>query len=1003
MKNRFFLICLVLVLAAISCGELGAAPNPSRLTAGEAVTYVIITPLRYAPIFQRLADWKTAKGVPARVITLEEIYKEYAARSGNRTSQIREFLKDAYKTWNLKWVLLGGDTKDEDGELIPVRYARSAIKNTDVPSDLYYANFDGSWDGNNNGIFGEPKDNCDLIPEVHIGRASVNTREKASTFVNKVIAYEKNPPANYVKKAVLVGVDLDDVTRGEREAEMLGRDYLKGFSFRRCYQSQKTTPKHIQEALNSHSPHFVYVGAHGNEDLFDAGGDYSNKEADELKNSFPFIYTSISCLTNYFDKDSLSEHFMNNPDGGAVAYWACSREGWYQPKNEGYYYSILMIKDFYNLLFNDPRNLSNHLGEVVSRARIKYVPEAQKEDGCFRWLVFGMNLLGDPEMPVWTDIPQKLSIQAKADSKQNSVTIRIVRGDEPVDGARVCLRFLDEKTLGITASAKNGIPVEAKLPNWGAAGVYDFGETDKNGRVVLSTNGGKKVIAAKIAELVRLDLSLKDLEAYFKKIRSNTKVYEKLVRDYQNLQSTLERSRKEVRAFFVSLAEAKKFTEIEETLNVIKEGLRSNPAAVGQFQFALKAVTDKLRFDLAQMQADKSGIQLRIMKEILELQKGISAADPSQPVEECGRLKVTSDPEGATVLVNNVPRGTTPCVVENLPFGSYVVKIQAQGRAVQSRTVEISEKKTVVVAFALVDNCSIRGKVTLKDKGISKDIVITLLTFVEEDGKNKEVTLATGTPNAQGEYSFTGIPKKDVYVAFENEGYNTHWKPFNFTQRDQGFHRVYHQEMIPLFELTGQDPSLAGAEISLFAFEKPQYYRIRKIKLKKDGAFAFANLPMGRYQVYAAKAKHSLGYAEFSSFEGEDQKVQLGCLPITAVRMAINAGLKEEGRWDKFDLVKEADGIFRYKLALKAREKPYYFVYSLNLKDAKFSGPYIMDQKAPLNRDLDFLNSSITVKKDAEITFEYDPRKVPVFFETQKNEAGKDRYVIRSEKTPDIR
>lgn len=1002
MKNRLLVLCLLMLALFAGFGELWAAQVPSRLTAGDAIQYVIITPLRYASMFQRLADWKTAKGVPARVVTIEEIYKEYRARSGNHAGQIREFLKDAYKTWNLKWVLLGGDTKDEAGELIPVKYARSGIRDTDIPSDLYYANFDGSWDGNDNGVFGEFKDNCDLIPEVHIGRASIDSREEASTFVNKVLAYEKNPPAGYVKKAVLVGVDLDDVTRGEREAEMLGRDYLKGFSFRRCYQSQKTDPGQVKNALVSHSPHFVYVGAHGNEDLFDAGGLFGNKEADELTNSFPFIYTSISCLTNYFDKDSLSEHFMNNPNGGAVAYWACSREGWYQPRSEGYYYSILMIKDFYNLLFNDPKNLSNHIGEVVSRARTKYVPEAKQDDSCFRWLVFGMNLLGDPEMPVWTDTPQKLTVQAKANQKQNSVAIRVLKGETPVSGARVCLRFLDEKTFGITVSATNGIPVEVKLPNWGVAGVYDFGQTDKSGGITLSTNGGKKVIAAKIEELVRLDLTIKDLEAYFKKIRSNTKLYEKLVRDHQNLRNTLDRNRKEVRAFFANLAEAKKFAEIEETLTIIKAGLQQNPAAVEQFQFALKAVTDKLRFDLAQMQADKSGIQLRIMNEILDLQKGISATAPSHPAGECGRLKVVSDPEGATVLVNNVPHGTTPCVIENLPFGSYLVKVQAQGRAVQSREVQISERKTAVVSFAMADNCSIRGKVTLKGKGVSRDVKILLQTTIEENGETKEVTLAEATPDAEGNYSFTNVPKKDVIVAFELKGFNAHWKPFYFTQRDQGYHRIYNQEMIPLFDLTGRDPSLKGAVVSLFRNSSRKYVRIATENVNNGDSFTFKGLPMGRYKVCAAKPGHALGYAEFSSSDGEDQKVQLGCLPITSVSLAINAGLKEAGSWDKFNLTKDPDGIFRHKLALKARQGPYYFVFGLNLKENQFLPPYIMDQKAPMNRDLGFLNSLITVKKDQEVVFEYDPRKIPVFFETTKASSGKDICVISAEKVPAI-
>jgi len=48
------------------------------------------------------------------------------------------------------------------------------------------------------------------------------------------------------------------------------------------------------------------------------------------------------------------------------------------------------------------------------------------------------------------------------------------------------------------------------------------------------------------------------------------------------------------------------------------------------------------------------------------------------------------------------------------------------------------------------------------------------------------------------------------------------------------------------------------------------------------------------------------------------------------------------------------------------------------------------------------LSSSITVKKDQEVIFEYDPRKIPVFSETIKNSSGKDICVISAEEAPAI-
>jgi len=53
---------------------------------------------------------------------------------------------------------------------------------------------------------------------------------------------------------------------------------------------------------------------------FSVNGWISREDVSNLNNSCPFLIYSISCLSNSFERDSISEHFINNEIGGAFAY-----------------------------------------------------------------------------------------------------------------------------------------------------------------------------------------------------------------------------------------------------------------------------------------------------------------------------------------------------------------------------------------------------------------------------------------------------------------------------------------------------------------------------------------------------------------------------------------------------------------------------------------------------------------------------------------------------------
>ncbi len=182
--------------------EQGFLPRSLPSVEGSPVQYVIVSPPDEAmkQEWQRLADWKTACGVPTLVIDTDWIRATYP-QGADMPDRIRHFIRDGYVNWGLKWVLLGADVS-----LIPTRHARSWSYNTgspqgtDVACDYYYACLEGTWDADQDGIFGESTrygnigDDVDFTPEVQVGRVSAKTAGDVTAFLEKYFVYVGEAP-----------------------------------------------------------------------------------------------------------------------------------------------------------------------------------------------------------------------------------------------------------------------------------------------------------------------------------------------------------------------------------------------------------------------------------------------------------------------------------------------------------------------------------------------------------------------------------------------------------------------------------------------------------------------------------------------------------------------------------------------------------------------------------------------------------------------------------------
>ena len=84
---------------------------------------------------------------------------------------------------------------------------------TYMPSDLYYACLDGTYNYDGDNKWGEPNDgdngnDVDLFAEVYVGRSCVGNAAEVEFFVDKTTSYMQSKNDEYIKDFLLAGEEL---------------------------------------------------------------------------------------------------------------------------------------------------------------------------------------------------------------------------------------------------------------------------------------------------------------------------------------------------------------------------------------------------------------------------------------------------------------------------------------------------------------------------------------------------------------------------------------------------------------------------------------------------------------------------------------------------------------------------------------------------------------------------------------------------------------------------
>lgn len=419
--------------------------------------YIIITNNQLESTFQILADWKIKKGVPTIIKSLSEIENEYTGV--DIQEKIRLYIRDCYLKWgNGLYVFLGGDTN-----IIPARMATNGLlrskfnpkqdEQSDLDSiltsqDLYYSALEGDWNANKNHIYNEvvevgeeiyvDVDSASLIPNVFLGRASVENVTEAQTFVNKVINYEKassDIDYSYVNNYLAACGFISKSNSGwlSNLAASSIHSYLSQHSItNKWYQFDHhncTCSKHehkqysIGEELNKSNFisalntggnsglnhfHIVYHMDHSHPNnmgtsSLDKHQSITGTDVDDLYNGdYLQIVISGGCSPAADQYDCIAERFLNNPNGGAVAFIGNADSG---ISNEHF-----QFKRFLDAIHSGLYQLGDAFHYIVSQS------DSYEDNN-------RLHLLGDPEMPVWTSAPQDLDVQIGPSS-----SIKVVSG-----------------------------------------------------------------------------------------------------------------------------------------------------------------------------------------------------------------------------------------------------------------------------------------------------------------------------------------------------------------------------------------------------------------------------------------------------------------------------------------------------------------------------------------------------------------------------------------------
>ena len=327
-----------------SINALVPIPPTSLKNPANQIDYIVITHPTFAERIIPLVEFRQSQGLKTLVVDINDIYNEFSDGLFNPFA-IQKFLRYAYHNWQQPaptYVLLVGDAHyDYKNATVDIYREDPTFQGTYnlypnfVPTYHGWAPASGetSMDQRFVNVSGD-----DPLPDMLIGRLSVQTPEALATMVQKIIDYEENPKIG-LWQGTLIHVSDDETDNPSDIVFETSRDELiqevipVGYDTRQIYlrkiRSPEATRTRIRSAINSGALLIEYAG-HGGIQTWADESIFRIEDVVDLRNRYlPFVITT-TCLNGQFDKPQeigsfcLSEQFLLG-EYGAIATLSATR------------------------------------------------------------------------------------------------------------------------------------------------------------------------------------------------------------------------------------------------------------------------------------------------------------------------------------------------------------------------------------------------------------------------------------------------------------------------------------------------------------------------------------------------------------------------------------------------------------------------------------------------------------------------------------------------------
>ncbi|MEO0226663.1 MAG: C25 family cysteine peptidase [candidate division WOR-3 bacterium] len=374
--------------------DLSPAELPSLL--GPPVDLLIITTEEMLPVYRQFAWLKKILGFNTVIKTLTWIRQHYTGIDD--AERIRNFVKEAVEYWGVSFVLLGNDVP-----IIPTRWVWLEYLMGYFPfciaTDLYFSDLDGNWNYDGDNRLGEVSDSIDFYPDVIVGRIPARNCDDVAGYLSKLHSYLFDPhcpPSGeppYQRKVFFIGsklhYDYDAYYISLSLSNHLPQSIFKNYLYEGHLSDFKNK---IYEGYN-----LITFIAHGDVNLMRVHTlpreNVTNFGFDSLTNGIYPLMVVITCYAGPFQEDCLGEHWVMNPSGGGI--------GFIGPTSS----SVASYhQDYTNFLLDSLFALS--LGGALSYSKIPLIPPSQISYNWHRIYQFSLNLLGDPTLMLWRDMPE---------------------------------------------------------------------------------------------------------------------------------------------------------------------------------------------------------------------------------------------------------------------------------------------------------------------------------------------------------------------------------------------------------------------------------------------------------------------------------------------------------------------------------------------------------------------------------------------------------------------